>query len=336
VEFAYPQFLWLLLSVPPLLLCWALGASHHRRMRERFGNLENLKQISRVSWSGRNWLRGLLFAGSLVGMVLGLAAPRMTGRDLRPVPMPTDVIFMLDVSPSMFARDMDPTRLGRAQQIIRQFVLQKRPDDRYALVPFNVSGVVLSYLTRDPENILLYFDYLNQTTEPAIGTNMGAALVGGLRVIEADDQLNRQNAGSRRRVLILISDGDDTLGEWREPLAEIVRKQLKLYTIGLGTATGASFPLAIAQNGDVLRYATSRSGERIISKAQARTLRDFAQRTAARFYRGEDNRQVQAAIDEVLTAGRPVAGYRAEPVRHELYFHVLAAAFLFLIAGTLL
>jgi Ca-activated chloride channel family protein len=305
-------------------------------MRERFGNLENLEPISRISWAGRSWLRGILFAGSLVGMILGLAAPRMTARDLRPVPMPTDVIFMLDVSPSMFARDMDPSRLGRAQQIIRQFVLQKRPDDRYALVPFNVSGVVLSYLTSDPETILLYFDYLNQTTEPATGTNMGAALVGGLRVIEADEKLNRRSARERRRVLVLISDGDDTIGEWREPLAEVIRQQVKLYTIGLGTATGASFPLTIAPSGDVLKYATSRTGERIISKAQARTLRDFAERTAARFYRGEDNRQIQAAIDEVLTTGRPVAGYRTEPVRHELYFHFLAAAFLFLIAGTLL
>jgi Ca-activated chloride channel family protein len=250
--------------------------------------------------------------------------------------MPTDVIFMLDVSPSMFARDMDPSRLGRAQQIIGQFVLQKRPDDRYALVPFNVSALVLSYLTSDPETILLYFDYLNQTTEPAIGTNMGAALSGGLRVIEADEKLNRENSSRRRRVLVLISDGDDTLGEWREPLAEVVRRQIKLYTIGLGTAAGASFPLVLSPSGEVLRYATSLSGERLISKAQARTLRDFAQRTAAGFYRGEDNRQIQAAIDEVLTRGRPVAGYRAEPVRRELYFHVLAAAFLFLIAGSVL
>jgi Ca-activated chloride channel family protein len=156
MEFAYPNFLWLLLGVPPLVLFWAWGARHYRRMRARFGNLENLKQISRVSWDGRNWLRGVCLAGSLVGMILGLAAPRVTGRDLRPVPMPTDVIFMLDVSPSMFARDMDPSRLGRAQQIIRQFVLQKRPDDRYALVPFNVSGIVLSYLTSDPETILCF------------------------------------------------------------------------------------------------------------------------------------------------------------------------------------
>ena len=238
MEFLSPQYLWLLLGIPPAVLLWALGIRHHRRTRVRFGNLENLKEISRVSWAGRGWLRGGLFATSLAGMILGLAHPQAVGRDLRPVPMPTDVIFMLDTSPSMFASDMDPTRLGRAQQIIQQFILRKLPDDRYALVPFSFSSIVLSYLTRDPQNVLLYFDHLNQTTEPAAGTNIGAAVIAGLRVIEADEQIAPPGAGKRRRVLILISDGDDNIGEWQEPLSEVIRARIKIYTIRTGHCHG--------------------------------------------------------------------------------------------------
>src|SRR3972149_1285349 len=114
----------------------------------------------------------------------------MLGRELRPVPMPTVVIFMLDISPSMFAKDMDPHRLGRAEQVIQQFILNKLPDDRYALVAFNFTSIVMSYLPRAPASILVYFDYLNQTEEPVLGTNMGAALVSGLRVVQADEQIN--------------------------------------------------------------------------------------------------------------------------------------------------
>ena len=113
-------------------------------------------------------------------MIVGLARPQMLSRDVRPVPQATDVIFMLDTSPSMFARDMDPNRLGRAEHIIQQFILHKLPEDRYALVGFNYNGVILSYLTREPQTILVYFDYLNRTTEPGVGTNMGAALVSAL------------------------------------------------------------------------------------------------------------------------------------------------------------
>jgi hypothetical protein len=104
----YPQYLWLLAGVPFLMLFWGAGLWHHWRMRRRFGDLTNLEEISRVSPAGHGWLRGGLFAASLVCMIVGLARPQVLSRDVRAVPQATDVIFMLETSPSMFARDMDP------------------------------------------------------------------------------------------------------------------------------------------------------------------------------------------------------------------------------------
>ena len=333
--FLHPQYLWLLAGVPILMLFWGAGLWHHRRMRRRFGDLTNLEEISRISWAWHGWLRGGLFAVTLVSMIVGLARPQLLSRDVRPVPTATDVVFMLDTSPSMFARDMDPNRLGRAEHIIQQFILRKLPDDRYALVGFNYNGAILSYLTREPQTILVYFDYLNRTTEPGVGTNMGAALVSALRVIDADERITPENR-SRRRVLALISDGDDTIGQWEDPITDIVRRQLKLYTFGLGTATGAAFPVELSPRGEVVRYAISASGERLRSKAEATTLREFARRTNARFFRGEDERQVDAAIEEILSRGRPVAGYQSSPVRRDLYFYFFAAAFVCMLAAAFL
>lgn len=331
----YPQYLWLLAAIPVLMLLWGAGLWHYGRMRRRFGDLTNLEEISRVSWAWRGWLRGGLFAASLVAMIVGLARPQALTRDVRPVPLATDVIFMLDTSPSMFASDMDPNRLGRAQQIIQQFILHKLPDDRYALVGFNYNGVILSYLTREPQTILVYFDYLNRTTEPAVGTHMGAALVSALRVIDADEQITPQNSG-RRRILVLLSDGDDTIGQWEAPLNDVVGRHLKLYTFGLGTPTGAVFPLARTVRGEVVRYALSGTGERLTSKAAATTLRELARRTSGRFFRGEDDRQVAAAIEEILSSGRPVAGYQSSAIRQDLYFYFFAAAFVCMLAAAFL
>ena len=333
MEFVYPRYLWLLLGVPVLMILWGIGIWHQRRMRNSFGDLQNLEEISRISWGGRGWLRGGLFASSMAAMIVALAYPQMVIRERRAIPMPTDVIFLLDISPSMFAKDMDPNRLGRAEQLIQQFILHKLPDDRYALGAFNVNSVVLSYLTRDPNSLLLYFDYLNQTTEPAIGTNMGAALLSGLRIVDADEQVNPQYAKSRRRVLVLISDGDDNIGEWPGPLAEAARRGIKVYTFGLGTATGAFFPLEMARTGEVVTYATTAGGVRIRSRAQSRTLREVADRTGGRFFRGEDDLQVRAAMDEILATGRPIAGYEDNPIRRDLSFYFLAAAFILMIGG---
>jgi len=335
MSFLDARYLWLLAGVPVLMLFWGVGLWHHWRMRARFGDLTNLQEISRVSWAGHGWLRGGLFAASLACMVVGLARPQLLTRDVRPVPQATDVIFMLDTSPSMFATDMDPNRLGRAEQIIQQFILHKLPEDRYALVGFNYNGVILSYLTREPQSVLVYFDYLNRTTEPGVGTNMGAALVSAMRVIDADEQITPENR-ERRRILVLISDGDDTIGQWEGPMNDVVRRQLKLHTFGLGTATGATIPLELSPRGEVVRYAVSASGDRLTSKAQAATLRELARRTSARFFHGEDDRQVAEAIDEILSSGRPVAGYQSSPIRRDLYFYFFAPAFVCMLAGAFL
>ena len=330
----YAQYLWLLAGVPALMLFWGIGLWHHGRMRGRFGDLTNLQEISRISWAGRGWLRGGLFAASLVCMIIGLARPQVLTRNLQPVPKATDVIFMLDTSPSMFARDMDPNRLGRAEQIIQEFILHKLPEDRYALVGFNYNGVILSYLTREPQTIAVYFDYLNRTTEPGVGTNMGAALVSALRVIDADEQITPDNR-SRRRILVLLSDGDDTIGQWEAAIDDVVRRQFKVYTFGLGSATGAVFPLQLSPHGDIIRYAISSSGDRLTSKAEAATLQEVARRTSARFFRGEDERQVDAAIAEILSSGRPVSGYQSYPIRRDLYSYFFSAAFACLLAAFL-
>jgi Ca-activated chloride channel family protein len=338
MEFARQEYLWLLLAIPFVVLFWAVGLWHRGRMRSRFGNLANLQAISRISWSGREWLRGLLFVAALVLMALGLAYPRAIVRELRAVPTPTDLVFLLDISPSMYARDMDPSRLGRAERIIQRFVAQKEPQDRYGLIVFNWTSVVLSYMTSDPENILLYFDYLNQQNTPQAGTNVGSVLANATKLVAAERQADPAAAQKRRVVFLLISDGDDTAGQIEKPLADVVSSGIKVYSIGLGTANGGYVPMEMAGglNGQVVNYLYRTSGSRMISRAEMKTMRAISERTGGRFYRAESDRQIDAAADEILFTGRPVSGFEASSVRKDLYIYFLAAAFACLVVGVFL
>jgi len=335
MEFVRRESFWLLGVIPLLGLLWWLGVWHQQRMRSRFGNLRNLEAISRISWRGRGWVRGFLYLLSLFLLAVALAQPQMVSRELRAIPTPTDLIFLLDISPSMYANDMDPNRLGRAEQIIQKFLIAKQPQDRYGLVVFHYTSVVLSYLTQDPQSILVYFDYLNQIEEPEVGSNMGSALTSAMRVVTLDEMANPQRAKGRKRVFVLISDGDDNTGEWVAPLVRVAGEGIKIYTFGLGTASGSYVPL-ILSNGKPFKYLTSMGGTRIISKAQSRTMRGIAEQTGARFYRGEDNRQVGQALQEILFRGRPVAGYEARPIRQDLYDRFLWAAFVCMMLGIFL
>ena len=342
MEFVRQQYFWLLLAVPWVLIFWGIGSWYQYHMRSRFGNLDNLESISRISWPGRPWVRGILFVLALALMAIGLAYPRIISRELRAVPTPTDLVFMLDISPSMYGRDMDPNRLGRAQRIVQKFILLKQPQDRYGLVVFNWTSIVLSYLTRDPQSILMYFDYLNQQDEPEPGTNMGSALTNGLNLVNEEAKYQPKNGLKRRTVFVMLSDGDDTAQQMEKPLAAVMRSGIKVYTFGLGTASGSYVPLVMmgGVNGQVVKYLTRETGgtggTRLISHAEVKTLREIAEKTGAQFYRGENNKQVDKAIEDILVTGRPVAGYESNPIRKDLYIYFLGAAFACLILGIFL
>jgi Ca-activated chloride channel homolog len=338
MEFARQEYFWLLLTIPFVILLWGIGVWHQHRMRSRFGNLENLESVSRISWAGRTWVRGFLFVGSLILMALGLAYPRMVVRDLRPVPTPTDLVFLMDISPSMYGRDMDPSRLGRAQRIIQRFIQLKQPQDRYGLVVFNWTSVVLCYLTSDPQSILLYFDYLNQQDVPEPGTNMGSVLTNALRLVNQENKIDPARARGRRRVFVLLSDGDDTAKQLEKPLAEVIKTGIKVYTFGLGTSNGSYIPLEMmgGVQGQVVKYLQREGGARLVSHAEARTMREIAEKTGGKFYRGESNKQVDQAMEEILFTGRPAAGFQSNPIRKDFYIYFLTGAFACLILGIFL
>jgi|SRR5579885_2742709 len=338
MEFARQEYFWLLLAVPVGLILWGLGAWHQQRMRTRFGNIENLEAISRISWAGRSWLRGVLFLAALVLMALGLAYPRAVVRELRAIPTPTDLVFLMDISPSMYARDMDPSRMGRAERIIQRFMYLKQPQDRYGLIVFNWTSVVLSYLTTDPQSILLYFDYLNQQDTPEAGTNMGSALTNGVRLIQSEQKVDPDAAKKRRVVFVLLSDGDDTAHQMEKPMADVIKAGIKVYTFGLGSQNGAPVPLVMTGglNGQVVKYLTREGGTRLYSHAEMRTMREISEKTGGRFFRGESDKQVDQAMEEILFTGRPVAGFESNPVRKDLYLYFLGAAFACLIVGIFL
>jgi Ca-activated chloride channel homolog len=338
MEFARQEYLWLLPGIPLVILFWGIGVWHQRRMRIRFGNIANLESISRISWSGRQWFRGLLFVSALALMALGLAYPRAIVRELHAVPTPTDLVFLLDISPSMYGRDMDPSRLGRAERIIQRFIYLKQPQDRYGLIAFNWTSVVLSYMTTDPQNILLYFDYLNQQDMPEPGTNVGSVLTSAMRLAATERQGDPEAARKRRFVFVLLSDGDDTANQIEKPLAGVIQSGIKIYAIGLGTANGSYVPeeMAGGLNGQVVRYLQHEGGTRLVSHAEGRTMRDISERTGGRFFRGESDKQVDQAMEEILFTARPVSGFESNAVRKDLYTYFLAGAFACVLAGVFL
>ncbi|WP_157781072.1 VWA domain-containing protein [Hymenobacter sedentarius] len=227
LTWAYPDFVAVGLAVM-LALLLLLG------LWQRTGRLANALN-TRPRRRGWKLALRVLAGAALLGAALGPAI----GVSQRPVRTAgKDVWLLVDVSRSMDAPDVAPTRLLRAQAELQQLVAQF-PADRLGLVVFGTEAVVQCPLTYDQEAVQVFISTLRTSLLPAGPTTLRAPLELVLsRLVPA-----RSAAGTpRATALVVVSDGED-FGENLEPvLRTLARTGARIYTVGVGTAEGATIP----------------------------------------------------------------------------------------------
>src|SRR5262249_24759142 len=211
-----------------------------------------------------------------------------------------DPIVMLDRSVSMRARDIAPSRFGRATVELRNLLRQKPEGiDRIGLVGFADSAVVLSYLTADTESALFYLDWLDGESSVLFGTNIGAALESAMDVANKDDRPTRKR-------FLLVSDGEDQSGELDAALAQFRRAGARVDCIGIGSDDAVPIPLTASNADD--SYLRDDAGRRVTTTFSEATLVRVAGATGGRYTRSASGSELARAIPEVVKADRRVLG----------------------------
>src|SRR5688500_15167534 len=119
MSFLHPDRPWCLAALPGLFLLWRIAAGRVRRGRRRFADFGKVERISRVTTTAQDAVRAVLLAGVFAALILAVAQPQTETTARRPIYRRQDVIFLLDASPSMRARDVNPSRVERAKEEIR-------------------------------------------------------------------------------------------------------------------------------------------------------------------------------------------------------------------------
>jgi Ca-activated chloride channel homolog len=328
MSFLRPEYLnlgWALLA----LAIWCGYALHAlQEARRRLGGaLYSLtSRPSSLLRRGAQMVTGLAVLGCLI---LALARPQIVRSRQVAQLRRMDALILIDMSPSMRARDIQPSRLARATEVIGAFVQRKMPDDRIGLISFANNSLVLSYLTRDPKNLLFYMDYLREQTALQYGTNIGGALKSAMSVLSRQAE-SEAGMGKNKKVLILVSDGEDHGEELKAELRELIERHIPAYCVGIGSSEGSLIPIG-EQNGQT-QYLTGANGEPIQTIFDESTLREVADRSGGRYYRAQTGTEMSQAFGDIFVKAREIAGYQEVSELHEKYRELLAAAFvLFLI-----
>ncbi len=214
------------------------------------------------------WL--FLLAGFLV--VLALAGPQW-GQNPRQLLRPSaDLVIALDLSRSMTAQDLAPSRLDRAKLLIRAF-LQEAAGQRIGLLVFSNSAQIAVPLTTDYGALEDLLSELTPASLPEAGTDFAALLDEALDTFSQSD--------SAHRILLILSDGEDHGGSWKEKLSRLARLGVRVNAIGLGTGRGGLIP---DPRGGFLK---DEGGHPILSHLQPEALRALASATGGRYFRGD-------------------------------------------------
>ncbi|MFZ2286932.1 MAG: VWA domain-containing protein [Bacteroidales bacterium] len=275
-RFAQPDMLYLLLLVPVLTVIWILGNRRRRMARERFGDTELVKRLSPDYSPGRMAAKYVIRILAFVFAVMTVARPQFGSRLEEVKREGVEVIIALDVSNSMLAADIIPSRLERAKQAISQLVDQLR-EDRIGLILFAGDAYTQIPITNDYLSAKMFLATAGPDAVSKQGTAIGSAIDLGMRSFTPESD--------RSRALIIITDGENHEDDAVAKAREAAEKGIVVHTIGIGSPDGSPIPVKTGGRTDYLK---DREGNTVISKLDEKTLQEIASVSGGRYVRASN------------------------------------------------
>ena len=273
MEWQTPQFLYLIL---PLCLSWlalALYSEKRRqRARETFIATAMQSRILPATSRFRFWCKLLLFEIALATGLIALAGPRFGTQVEQVVPRGSDLYVLIDVSRSMLADDVLPSRLERAKADVSSLV-NRLNGERIGLIAFAGKAVVKCPLTIDYDSFRRALMELDPNSAPRGGTAIGDAIRKAIEVFHAGTQ--------RDQAVLLITDGDDQESFPLEAATVAAERKVTVFTVGLGdSSSGARIPGARTpgQSSSASSF-MEHEGQQVWSKLNGNLLSEIALRT---------------------------------------------------------
>ena len=316
--FEYPKLLFLLL-IPALLVgryLWIELKDRHAHMR--VSALDAWKAGGRSIFEIIRHLPFVLRTSALCLIIIAIARPRSSSQVEKVDTEGIDIMFAMDVSTSMLARDFEPDRLSAAKDIAIEFIAQ-RPSDRMGIVVFAGESYTQCPLTTDRATLInLMKDVQTDLIED------GTAIGNGLATAVA----RMKDSDAKSRVVILLTDGVNNMGEIDPAMAAEIAKTygIRVYTIGVGANGQAPYPVQTPW-GIEMRNVPVEIDEPL--------LKSIADGTGGRYFRATDNTKLSEIYAEIGQMEKTRTSVDSFPVYKDLFGGYALAALICLLLEVL-
>jgi len=266
-----PNALYLLILVPIFLFFLFINKRRRQKQLLRFCD-DTLYHFHNKNFSFFYYnLKSFLLILAFLFIVLALARPQWDREVMEIDTRGQDLVFLIDVSKSMDATDINPTRLERAKMHISLFLDELR-GDRVAIVAFAGSPVVICPLTTDYSAVKLLLSALSTETINNYGTNIALGLKNASELF---------NAEITAKTVILLSDGEEHEASAIEQAHSLASQGVTVYTIGIGTP--ADSPIITKNRYGVDEYAKDNKGNIVFTKLNIEIMHQIADITGGKF-----------------------------------------------------
>ena len=289
MELDESKYLYLLFIVPILVLLFLYNQYWKRRKQREFGDLDLVKKLSPEKSVFKPILKLVVILLALVGLIFGLVNPKI-GTKMETVKREgIDIVFAMDVSKSMLAEDVTPSRLEKSKQIVSQ-IINQLGSDRIGIVAYAGSAFPVLPITTDYGVAKMFLQSMNTDIVSSQGTSLDEAIK--LSASYFDDK------SKTSKLLILISDGEDHSEGAEDAAEEATKLGMKIITIGVGTEKGSTIPLRV--NGVVESFKRDNNNEVVITKLNKEGLTTIAKATKGGYVDGNNTKVVLDYVKNAL------------------------------------
>lgn len=271
-------YLWLLLIIPLLVgASWWYNKYFDKRRKSFFGK-ELFEKLRSGFWPLGKRIRNISIYIGIAMLIIAAAGPKL-GTEVREVERQgVDLLIALDLSDSMNAEDVKPSRLEKAKYEVLRLV-DRLEGDRVGLIVFTGEAYLQAPMTLDYSALRLFLNIAETNQMPSSSTDFSTAMATASEAFDDSDESNDQAA----KVLMIISDGENHGETYDDALEQLQEQNVSVYTLGIGTNSGDAIPL-YDDSGSRMGYKRDENGEVVTTKLQAEVLSSIADEGNGRYY----------------------------------------------------
>ncbi len=280
-------YFYLLLVIPILVMLFLYVHYWKRKKQREFADLELLQKLSPEKSVFKPILKMVVVLLGLTFLIIALVNPKMGAKMEKVKRQGIDIVFAVDVSKSMLAEDVAPSRLEKSKQIVSQ-IINQLGGDKIGIIAYSGSAFPVLPMTSDYAVAKMFLQTMNPEMISSQGTSIDQAID-----LAANDFFEKKDRTSK--LLVIISDGEDHSDNAQNAAEEAEKMGLKIVTIGVGTEKGKPIPLK--KNGILESYQKDKDGQIVITKRNAEVLSTIAKATKGGGY--VDGNSTKKAVDYI-------------------------------------